>query len=463
MTATALTGCYADERVQAVNAGSYVGVEYHSEVETVSADTPPLILPPTTSSHQDTTQDTTSAYISTTKQTTGLTTKPPRETTTSPATSATKPKTTTTAKQTTAAETSAVTSLTTAPPSATDKTAIKAVWFSYIELSPILLGKSESQFKQSFSAMLDDIKTVGANTAIVHVRPFGDALYWSDYYPNSRFYDGYIGGNASFDALSAMCDVAKAQGITLYAWVNPFRTESPTLIKTIQQSHAVKVGTYYYLDPGYADVRTLIANGAAELAANYDIAGVIIDDYFYPTTDKSFDKQSFEASGKADLSAFRFDNCTDVVKQMRAACNKQGKLFGIAPQGNVGNNYSTLYADVKLWSSSTVYCDIMLPQIYYGFKNSGAPFDKCLAEWTTLVKGTGVKLAPSLCVYKAGTEDTWAGDGKFEWQTDSGIVKKQIDLIESQSLWGYTLYSYNFMFTTGYATEAMKKEVSFLF
>ena len=40
---------------------------------------------------------------------------------------------------------------------------------------------------------------------------------------------------------------------------------------------------HLWLDPAYEEVRKLIADGAAEIAKNYDVDGIHYDDYFYPS------------------------------------------------------------------------------------------------------------------------------------------------------------------------------------
>lgn len=55
--------------------------------------------------------------------------------------------------------------------------------------------------------------------------------------------------------------------------------------------YLVKVDSdnHYWLNPGVEAVRKLIADGAAEIVKSYDVDGIHIDDYFYPTTDTYFD------------------------------------------------------------------------------------------------------------------------------------------------------------------------------
>lgn len=48
-----------------------------------------------------------------------------------------------------------------------------------------------------------------------------------------------------------------------------------------------------------AAARELIVNGVREIVENYDVDGIHFDDYFYPTTDLTFDAATYQASGSS--------------------------------------------------------------------------------------------------------------------------------------------------------------------
>ena len=61
--------------------------------------------------------------------------------------------------------------------------------------------------------------------------------------------------------------------------------------------------------------------------------------------DESFDEAAFELSGENDLKSWRTDNINKLVSaayKTVKACN-ENILFGISPQGNIGNNYEHMY------------------------------------------------------------------------------------------------------------------------
>jgi len=353
---------------------------------------------------------------------------------------------------------------------------VKGVWISYFELYPILTGKSEGQFRNGIGEYYDNVSGLGLNTVYVHVRPYGDAIYRSDYYPWSKYCTGYIGEDPGYDPLEVMIEEAHKRNISFHAWVNPLRCSQENDAPQIDDGYLVKkwynyndgdyiskVSGYWYLNPAYDEVTDLIALGVAEIVAKYDVDGVHIDDYFYPTKESWFDSKSFNQSGYSDLSQFRLDNCTKMVYKMYEAVKSHNStaLFGVSAQGNVHNNLNELYADVEKWSRDEGYVDYMAPQIYYGFENSGQPYSAVVDQWDEMLRGTGKKLIPGLAVYKIGKEDTWAGSGKYEWINNKEIIKRQIEKARTADNYsGIILYSYQFIFSPEISVEnAVNEEI----
>ena len=115
-------------------------------------------------------------------------------------------------------------------------------------------------------------------------------------------------------------------------------------------------------------------------------------------------------------------------------------LFGVSPQGNMDNNYTQMYADVKKWCSEEGYLDYIAPQIYFGYENSVCPFSETLKNWENIVICKNVKLVCGLGVYKLERED--------EFINDIGIIARQIgDTEADENCSGFALYSYQSLFT----------------
>lgn len=406
--------------------------------------------------------------------------------TTPAATTTTTAATTTTASETTTVVSPATTVVTLSPPSPASSSGsytansytslnysyVKAVWISYLELNA-LYGKNEADFTSLFGKMLDNCQSIGINTVYVHVRAFGDAYYYSDLFPFTKQLSGTLGKRTDYDPLKIMVSEAHKRKISFHAWINPLRLCTADNMPSVSEdyltgkwyhgsengTYIVKVNGIWYLNPAYEAVRKLIGDNVREIVSNYDVDGIHIDDYFYPTTDVSFDSSAYAASGYPSIDSFRVDRCSAMVKEMYTAAHECGTaIFGAAPQGNNYNNLYSLYADTKAWCKGG-YIDYFTPQIYYGFENSAVPFKDNVNEWLSIVSGTKTKLYIGLAVYKAGNEDKWAGSGKYEWQNTSTMLKRQKEYADSVGCNGISLFSYNYLFDPSYNTQAVRSEV----
>lgn len=336
---------------------------------------------------------------------------------------------------------------------------VKGMWISYIDLAGIMSG-SEGDFRSGISYIYDNCKSLGINTVYVHVRSHGDAYYSSDFFPRTK----YLGG--TYDSLNVMIEEAHARGLSFQAWINPLRGCAVSDIERESgypmyswaggETRLVQVGSYYYLNPAYSEVIELIADGAREITANYDVDGVHIDDYFYPTTDSYFDSAAFSQSGLSSLSEFRLANCDKLVSSLYKAVKRgnSSAIFGVSCQGSIYNNYNYMYADVKKWCTESGYIDYIMPQIYYGFKNSAEPFEECVSTWNNLAYSGNIPLIVGITAAKLGLEDKWAGAGNQEWITDEDILKRQFLVsCEQPSYGGVGIYSYGAVFNADYSVQ----------
>jgi uncharacterized lipoprotein YddW (UPF0748 family) len=354
---------------------------------------------------------------------------------------------------------------------------IVGVWISYIELSGILTRKTEAEFRAAYAEMLDNCLALGINTVYVHLRPFGDALYNSDYYPWSKYVTGTVGKVPDFDPLSVMIEETHSRSIEFHGWLNPMRIQSNSDISKIPDGYILagwyaddsKRGKYivrhsnqWYLNPAYDEVIELIAAGAREIVEKYPVDGLHIDDYFYPTAAASFDAAAFAEATFSTLESFRLFNCNRMVAALYSATKQANPnlLFSISPQGSITNNRTRLFADVETWCRVPGYADYIIPQLYYGFNNSIQPFADCVADWQKLVDGTDMKLVFGLAVYKIGADDPYAGDGSREWLEETEILRRQIRLVrELQNYGGVVFYSYNWLFNPTHVNDAIQKEI----
>ena len=86
-----------------------------------------------------------------------------------------------------------------------------------------------------------------------------------------------------------------------------------------------------------------------------------------------------------------------------------------------------------------------MPQIYYGFENEYSKFDNVLENWIKLNKNN-IKMIPVLAIYKCNSIDKEAGNGKNEWINNNDIIEREVNLIKSKNLLGFSLFRYDFTF-----------------
>lgn len=325
------------------------------------------------------------------------------------------------------------------------------VWISYIDLGAMMNGATAEQFRESISQAYKNIVSVGANTVYVHVRAFADAYYPSVMYP----YTTSFGSTEPYDALEIMVEEAHKLGLSFHAWINPLRCQTEENFESMSDDYPLKkfytkhFGEYIntadgspflWLDPAAGEVREYVADAAAEIVSRYDVDGIHIDDYFYPTTDEAFDRINFEKSGEQDLSQWRMSNTTKLVLQMNMSIKNIDPtvIFEISPQGNINNNYQQLYADVGSWCASPLICDCIIPQVYFSY-GSTSPYLETIGKWSEMTSDSGVKLVIGLGVYKIAEETEFA-------ETENIIAKQMTDAFSLENVSGVALYNYSTLF-----------------
>ena len=196
--------------------------------------------------------------------------------------------------------------------------------------------------------------------------------------------------------------------------------------------------------------------------------GIQIDDYFYPTTDKDFDKKSYseyqKSGGKLSLSDFRRNNINLLIKDIYKAVKetKSEAIFGVSPSGNNKRNYEELYADVSLWCKESEYIDYLCPQIYFGFEHTTHSFDQICDEFSNMVTADNVDLYIGITLDKAalgsdGIQDTYAGNGKYEWIENKNIIARSLMYCDNtNNCDGIAIFSYQHFFDAETNSENKK-------
>lgn len=360
----------------------------------------------------------------------------------------------------------------TAAAAATGGQEMRAVWVPYYTLD--MSGqqqKGKDVFLKHYTEIVQNAKARGMNALVVHVRAFSDAMYPSKLYPWSHLTGCTQGTAPGYDPLKEMVRITHGAGLQFHAWINPLRVQlgaAPSILAegnpwnrfskdSAKAGWAASCKSGKYLDPGWEGVRQYIADGAAEVAANYDVDGIQFDDYFYPEdSDDSFDAASYRAycAGKKagevlSRQDWRCANINDLISRTYRAIKKSRPqaVFGVSPQGNLENDRK-IGADAAAWCQAEGYVDYVCPQVYYNYNNPILPYEKAVHSWRSLVTAKGVKLYFGLGMYKA---DTSADSGSWSGSTD--IIARQIKTARAQHCDGFMLFAYDDMMAPGRQQE----------
>nr|WP_300168073.1 family 10 glycosylhydrolase [uncultured Flavonifractor sp.] len=337
----------------------------------------------------------------------------------------------------------------------------RAVWVSTVYRLdyPSKATTDPAVLKADADKILQTCADLGMTAVILQVRPSADALYPSNYYPWSADLTGRQGQAPAdgFDPLEYWVEQAHALGLELHAWINPFRVTKggQSEYDSLTAGHPAKVhpdwvveydGKYYF-DPGLPDVREYIIQSAEELARNYDIDGIHLDDYFYPGA--GFDDGDTYAkygSNFSDVGDWRRDNVNQLVKALgeRLHAIDPELSYGISPSGvwadrssqSQGSNttggfesYYASYADSRKWVKEG-WIDYICPQVYWYIGHSSMDYETIVKWWADTVKGTGVSLYIGMADYQAGNTNPsspWYGVEAIRQQLALNETIPQVD------------------------------------
>lgn len=373
------------------------------------------------------------------------------------------------------------------------KSEMRGVWISYLEfLSAKTSNMTYSQFKSYINTMFTKCKNDRMNTVIVQVRPCGDALYPSSYFPWSSYISGTQGKNPGYDPLKYMVSAAHKRGLKFYAWINPYRvsmsgvTNSKYLssgnqarkwrnssYSSVKRNVLTYNGQMYY-NPSKTAVQRLIVNGVKEIVKKYSVNGIIFDDYFYPNLGNSY-QSNFDAleykeyksycqehdTSPTGIITWRRNKVNTLLKKVHSAIKNidSSVRFGVSPQGNISNLESSTanYCDVKTWLKSTSYIDFVSPQIYWSTTNKTSPYKKVLNQWISLRGDSSVSIYASIAAYKAGLSKSEASallPADTQWATSRTNLQRQVAYGRSTGkVDGFIIYRYDNMVSSKASSE----------
>lgn len=362
---------------------------------------------------------------------------------------------------------------------------IKGIWVSQYDMAEVYVKNGYQRPKTEYISLvktiITNIKNLGFNTIIYQIRPFGDSMYDSDYYTPSRFVTGSYDRGFTYDPVEIFVTQAKAQGLSVQAWINPMRLMTTEEIKLVPEGNVLKkwynqgqlpeVNGRLYLDVSRPQARELIVNGATEALTKYSFDGLHMDDYFYPTSDPAFDKEAFSQSGYDDLTKYRKDSLNALVSSLYKAVKEVDErlIFGISPAGNLKTVVKTYYADVYEWCSKAGYIDYIMPQVYFGLLHGSCPFVQTVKDWAGIITNGTTKLYVGMTLGKAvsgsqGNIDTYAvtDEGKNEWINNKNVLKQCVEFLKGyDKAAGYCFFCYQYFYhpVTGVVNQYSQTEV----
>lgn len=341
------------------------------------------------------------------------------------------------------------TSTTSTVPTSSAKDGLHGVWVAtvYNIDYPSKPGVSVEKLCTEADEILNHTVEMGLNAVFLQVRPSADAFYPSSVFPWSRYLTGNVGQapGDDFDPLAYWVTAAHQRGLELHAWLNPYRitkagkeelealpSDSPA---KQHPEWVVECENNYYFDPGLPSVQQLVVDGAVEIVENYDVDGIHLDDYFYPSTEFNDDDTYARYGGDFDNRAdWRRDNVNTLIASLDRTLHEKAPhiSFGVSPAGIWDNkdsnprgsntrgrsSYSEIYCDSLHWiETGTV--DYICPQLYWAIGYSVADFAHLSDWWEKAVANTDVALYIGMGAYRmdeAEPGDTWYGSSELARQ-----------------------------------------------
>ncbi|WP_110932337.1 family 10 glycosylhydrolase [Paenibacillus bouchesdurhonensis] len=327
---------------------------------------------------------------------------------------------------------------------------LRGVWIStVINLdwpTKASFGKIDQQ-KEEYIKLLDEMQDMGLNAVFVQVRPTADAFYPSKLVPWSIYLTGTAGRDPGYDPLAFLIEETHRRGMEFHAWFNPFRASMNADTSKLPSNHVVhqhpewivKFADKLYINPGIPEARQHIINAIMEVVNGYDIDGVHLDDYFYPSGETASSKFNDDATMKKYNSKqlskgdWRRDNINQFIRDLGQSIHavKPGVSYGISPFGVwrnkasdiTGSNtkagmtaYDSTYADVRTWIRQE-WIDYVTPQLYWSLTRQEVRYDILVDWWAKEVRGTDVKLYIGHSPYKIGTPE-------IGWQSADEIIRQ---------------------------------------
>lgn len=307
--------------------------------------------------------------------------------------------------------------------------------------------------KRKYTDYLDLLVENNMNAVFFQIRGMADAFYDSQYESWSKYITGTAGAKPTYDVLGFLVEEAHKRNIQFHAWLNPYRISTrankgssfPQLDPKIPVELTKDYEKIRIYNPALPEVQTRITQIVKEIITKYDVDGIHLDDYFYPSleaSEKMNDDAEYEKYGKGkfdNIADFRRNNVDVVIQDIQKTIieTRPDVIFSVSPAANMDSNYSNLFADVKKWSKEG-WVDVIIPQLYFATGTEETSFNQRLNLWSQHIYEN--HLLVGYGIYKFGNPDYGS---KFQSSDD---LKKQFDFAGTKpKVKGSVLYSVKYL------------------
>lgn len=312
------------------------------------------------------------------------------------------------------------------PMSSGVKREVRSVWMATVwALDWPSSTSSTTAQKNEMVKYLDVLQKNNFNAVYFQVRTMSDAFYKSSYEPWSSYLTGTRGKDPGWDPLAFVVEECHKRGMECHAWVNPYRFSTGSNWSTAQDQALKSAGmllaytksdgkTTTILNPGLESVRKRIVDVCKEIISNYDVDGLVFDDYFYPegipVTSSAGDYDLWQKLGASmTFGDWRRNNVNQMVADVYKMVQHQKPYvrFGISPAGAACTSaavaakhgidrcpvasdwqYDGIFSDPVAWLEAGTI-DYISPQLYWKTNHKTNPFGPMTKWWSYVAKHFG--------------------------------------------------------------------------
>lgn len=312
------------------------------------------------------------------------------------------------------------------PMSSGVKREVRSVWMATVwALDWPSSTSSTTAQKNEMVKYLDVLQKNNFNAVYFQVRTMSDAFYKSSYEPWSSYLTGTRGKDPGWDPLAFVVEECHKRGMECHAWVNPYRFSTGSNWSTAQDQALKSAGmllaytksdgkTTTIMNPGLESVRKRIVDVCKEIISNYDVDGLVFDDYFYPegipVTSSAGDYDLWQKSGASmTFGDWRRNNVNQMVADVYKMVQQQKPYvrFGISPDGAACTSaavaakhgidrcpvasdwqYDGIFSDPVAWLEAGTI-DYISPQLYWKTNHKTNPFGPMTKWWSYVAKHFG--------------------------------------------------------------------------